>query len=273
MKDTQIATQLDTALSEFGNAALEEIKGEVKSKVNEQIQKVADKVQKKFVDKIGDDILRDASTKTLKKVASVDGLIGAFRSIQGNAGLLKETLGEAGRDIEKFLGGQMDRADLMVSLANRAEKYISDTFTKMVTAVAAAEFGPLATKIGEFGGYIAANLFREAVAPFINAAQRAKMAREKYFELHEIYENAIKQMQIQRENFERATAELFAHRKDLIDKCFAELDAAISVENVNKASRAFDTMSKEFTGGKGLKFQSQDEFDDFILNSNEELIL
>ena len=272
MKDTQIATQLDTALSEFGNAALAEIKGEVKAKVDEQIQNVADKVQKKFIDNIGDDILRNASTKTLKKVASVDGLIGAFRSIQGNAGLLKETLGEAGRDIEKFLGGQMDRADLMVSLANRAEKYISDTFTKMVT-VAAAEFGPLATKIGEFGGYIAANLFREAVAPFINAAQRAKMAREKYFALHEIYENAIKQMQLQREKFERATSELFAHRKDLIDKCFVELDAAISVDDVNKASRSFEGMSKEFTGGKGLKFKSQDEFDDFILNSDEELIL
>lgn len=188
----------------------------------------------------------------------MDGLIDAFKSIQGNAGLLKETLGE-----------QMDRADLMVSLANRAEKYIEDIFTKMTTAVA-AEFGSLAGEIGKMGGYIAASLFREAVAPFINAAQRAKMARQKYFELHEIYENAIKQMQIQRENFEWATAELFAHRKDLIDKCFVALDATVDVE---ESSKIFDGISKEFTGGKGLKFKSQDEFDDFILNSDEELIL
>lgn len=69
MKNNQIATQLDNVLSEYGNAALEEIKGEVKAKVDEQIQSVANKVQKKFIDNIGDDLLRDASTKTLKKVA------------------------------------------------------------------------------------------------------------------------------------------------------------------------------------------------------------
>ena len=272
MNDKQIATQLDNALSEFGNSVLDEMKGEVKTKVDEQIKNVAGKVQKKFIDKIGDEFLRDASTKTLGKLSSVDGLIGAFKSIQGNAGLLKETLGEAGRDIEKFIGGQMDRADLMVSLADRAEKYIEDTFTKMATYYA-AEFGPLASEIGKLGGYIAANLFREAVSPFVNAAKRAKIAREKYFELHEICEASIKQMRLQREQFEKATAELFANRKVLIDDCFKNLDAAISVENVNQASVALNTLAQEFNGGKGLKFKNQEEFDDFIENSDEDLIL
>lgn len=272
MKDNQLTTQLEDAVVQWGNAALEEVKGEVKVAVDRKIKSVADNVQKKFINKIGDEALRNASTKTLGKLSSVDGLIGAFKSIQGNAGLLKETLGEAGRDIEKFIGGQMDRADLMVSLANRAEKYIEDTFTKMATYYA-AEFGPLASEIGKLGGYIAANLFREAISPFINAAKRAKIAREKYFELHEICEEAIKQMRLQREQFEKATAELFAHRKDLIDNCFKNLDSAISIENVNQASVALDTLAQEFNGDKGLKFKNQKEFDDFIENSNEELVL
>ena len=179
--------------------------------------------------------------------------------------MLKETLGAAGRDIEKFLGGQMDRADLMVSLADKAENYIEDTFTKMAT-VYAAEFGPLAPEIGKLGGYIAANMFREFVSPFVNAAVEAKRARKEYEELHEIIEASIQQMRLQREQFEKATAELFARRQNLIDNSFQELDAA---GDVNQKSAALNKIAGEFNGGKGLTVKTLDEFEEFMNNDEE----
>ena len=63
--------------------------------------------------------------------------------MQGNSGLLHQTYGEIGRDIEKFIGGKMTRADLMESITDKAEKYISSPVEKMVTTLA-AEYGALA---------------------------------------------------------------------------------------------------------------------------------
>lgn len=261
------AKSIDDVVDEFGNKLADEVKDEVKQQVDKAIKSVATTVQEKFLDKIGDEFLRDASTKTLGKLASFDGILGAFNSIQGNAGLLKETLGEAGRDIEKFLGGEMDRAALMVSLADKAETYIEDTFTKMAT-VYAAEFEPLAPEIGKIGGYIAASIFRDVVSPFINAALEAKRARKEYEELHEIIEASIEQMRLQREQFEKATSELFARRQNLIDNSLNELDAAISVKDVNKSATALGTITEEF-GGK-QKFKTLEEFVDFMTNNDEE---
>ena len=264
------AKSVDDVVDNFGNKLADEVKSEVKQQVDKAIQSVANTVQKKFIEKIGDTTLRNASTQVLGKLSSFDGIVGAFNSIQGNAGLLKETLGAAGRDIEKFLGGEMDRADLMVSLADRAENYIEDTFTKMAT-VYAAEFGPLAPEIGKIGGYIAASLFREFVAPFVNAAVEAKRARKKYEELHEIIEASIQQMRFQREQFEKETAELFARRQNLIDNSLNDLDAAISVKDVNKSATALGTITEEF--GDKQKFSTLEEFEDFIINSDEELVI
>lgn len=263
MKDTQIATQLDTALSEFGNAALEEIKGEVKSKVNEQIQKVADKVQKKFVDKIGDKILRDASTKTLSKLSSFDGIVGAFKSAKGDSGLLHQTYGEMGRDIEKFIGGKMTRADLMESLADKAENYISKKVNQVVTTVALEIAGPFAPIIGEMAAEIVCEMFRDTVAPFINAARRAQMAREKYEKLHEIYEEAIRQMQIRRQKFIEQTAKLFGEQEELIEKSLTDLNDAFGVNDHEKVTAALGTIASGI-GGQELDIKSFDDFKDRI---------
>ena len=257
-------SNFDKVASEWGDAVIDEIKGDVKKQVDKGIQRIADKVQQDFISKIGNDTLRDATSATLGKLASVDGLIGAFKSVQGASGLIHQTFGEMGRDIEKFIGGEMTRADLMDSMAQRAESCISATFSKMATT-AAAEFGPLAPVIGEVAGYIAGKMFREAVAPFINAARKAQMAREKYERLHALYEESNAQMRLQRQQFERETAELFEHRQQLIDDCFEVLDGSISVETIseekaNKISAALDRLARNVSGGNGLQFQTKDEF-------------
>ena len=270
MSTSLIEKQFDMAVDQWTDEVVDDIKVQGKAMADKAIKSVSKKVQKEFLNKIEDKALREAASGTLKKISSVDDLINAFESVKDGSILFKDTLGEMGTDVSKFLKGEMDRVDLMESMANRADKYISDIVGKMATA-AAAEFGTLAPAIGEMAGYIASKMFREAVAPFLNAAIRAKYAKQRYEQLHGFYEEAIEQMQQQLELFEHETAELFNRRQDLIDDCIAKLDAAMTVNDVNKASEALNSLAKEF--GEELQFKNSDEFKDFILNSDEELVL
>ena len=240
------------------------MKGDVKKQVDKKIKSVAKNIQKKFVKNIEDQTLRKATSATVKKLASVDGLIDAFNSIKGNSGLLHKTFGEMGRDIEKFIGGQMDRADLMQSLADKAENYISDTVRKMATALA-SEFGILAPVIGDIAANISSEMFRNVVAPFLNAAKKAKIAREKYFELHEIYEEAIAQMELSRQQFIEKMKETFGQQEQLIEKSLNELEIAFGVNDSEKVTAALNNIASDI-GGQELEVKSYDDFKNKIKN-------
>lgn len=260
MTGNTLSRKLDSAIDEFQDMAIEELQNEGKQMADKAIQSVSERITNEFIEKIEDKELR------------ADELISAFKAIGGNSELLHQSVHEINQNIEKFVKGEISRVDLMVSMADTAEFYITDTIEKMAT-VSAVEYGSLAPAIGKMSGYVAGSLFKEAVGPFIRAAKKAQMARKKYEQLHGLYEQAIAQMQQQRKDFERETAELFQRRQDIINACFESLDAAISQKDVNKASAALDEIAKEFNGGKGLRFKKFDDFDDFISNSDDELIL
>ena len=258
------AKSVDDVVDNFGNKLADEVKGEVKQQVDKAIQSVANTVQQKFIEKIDDTTLRNASTQVLGKLSSFNGIMGAFNSIKGNSGLLKKNLGDMGRDIEKFISGQMDRADLMQSMADKAENYISDTVGKIATGLA-SEFGPLAPVIGELAANIAGEMFRNVVAPFLNAAKKAKMAREKYFALHELYEEAIAQMESRRQNFIEKMTEIFGQQEQLIEKSLDELEKALGVNNPEKVTAALNDIASGI-GGQELPVKSFDDFKNKIKN-------
>ena len=271
MARKSLSRNLDSMADEFRDEALETFENEGRQMADQAIQSVSERITKEFTDKIEDKELRAAFDGTMKKMDTAGELISAFKAVGGNSELLHKSVDEIQKNIGKFVDGDLTRADLMVSMADTAEVYITSTVEKMAT-LSAAEYGPLAPVIGQMAGYVAGSLFKEAVAPFINAAKRAQMARKKYEQLHGLYEAAIEQMQKQREEFERETEALFSRRQDIIDACFTNLDAAISQKNVDKASAALDEVAKEFSGGKGLKFKKLSEFDDFMTKGEEEFI-
>lgn len=262
--------QVDSAIEEWTDSAVTELKNQGKTMADKAIQAVSEEIQKKFLDNIEDEALKQAASGTLKKLSSVDGLIGAFNSIQGNSGLLHQTCGEIGRDIEKFIGGKMTRADLMESMAKQAEIYISDSVEKMATT-AAAEFGTMAPVIGKIAGHIAATLFREAVAPFLNAARRAQMAREKYEQLHGLYEEAIAQAKMQRQEFIEAVSEIFEQQEQLIAESLDKLDAALSLNNHKEATAALNNIAAGI-GGQELEVKSPGDLRDRI-KKREKLVM
>ena len=224
---------------------------------NDFLKSATQNIQKELVSRIENKSLKKLANKGLKKISNLDGVMD-----------LAQDAKEIGGYIEKFLDGEIDRADLMQNISDKAANSVSVAVEKVAT-VLAFETGAAAPVIGYIAGYVAGNLIREAVAPFINAARKAKWAKERYKKIHELSEQAVRQMQEQRFLFEQETAKLFNNRQKLIDESFFALDQAVKTKDANVASAALDKISREF--GNGNKLVTFEEFDDFIMNGKEEL--
>ena len=162
MTGNTLSRKLDSAIDEFQDMAIEELQNEGKQMADKAIQSVSERITNEFIEKIEDKELRAAVAGTMTKMDSADELISAFKAIGGNSELLHQSVHEINQNIEKFVKGEISRVDLMVSMADTAEFYITDTIEKMAT-VSAVEYGSLAPAIGKMSGYVAGSLFKEAL--------------------------------------------------------------------------------------------------------------
>ena len=271
MAGNYLEKRFDAAVEQWADQTADELKGQGKSMADRAIRSVADKAQERFIDKIGDKEFRAAATGTLDKMASVDGLMKAFDAKQ-SLGLFKSTCGEIGDDVEIFLKGGIDDIELFMRIVNKADDFISKTIEKMATKIAASECGPLAPAVGKFAGYVAGKLFREAVAPFMKSALGAKYAQMHYEQMHAFYEEAIDQMRSQREEFIRETSKWLIGQQQIINDGLDRLDSAMSINDVNKASDALNSLAQG-VGGQGLTFKSQSEFSEHIRKKKGKLVM
>ena len=224
---------------------------------NDFLKSATQNIQKELVSRIENKSLKKLANKGLKEISNLDGVLEFAQDAKAIGGY-----------IEKFLDGEINRADLMQNISDKAANSVSVAVEKVAT-VLAFETGTAAPIIGYIAGYVAGNLIREAVAPFVNAARKVKWAKERYEKIHELSEQAVRQMQEQRFLFEQETAKLFNNRQKLIDESIFALDQAVKTKNANVASAALDKISREF--GNGNKLVTFEEFDDFIMNGKEEL--
>lgn len=243
----------DVAFDTAANATVDFVKGQAEELGNKMLKSVSKTVEKEIVKQIEDKTLKGIAKKGLKKIGNIDGLM---------------NLKDVGSDFMQYLDGKIDGVDLVQRVTDKTADAVSTAVEKFVT-VLAAETGTAAPVIGYMAGYIAGNLIRGAVAPFLNAARNKKWAKERYEKVHAMSEAAIEQMQEQRRLFEEETAKLLGKRKEVIDNSFNALNQAIVANDVNAASNALNQISKEF--GKENKLSTFEEFDDFIMNGEGEL--
>ena len=246
---------LPTALEDIVTNTAEEVvidyvEEKAKQIGDDILKNVTKKASKEIVSRIEDKALKGIAKKGLKQLSSVDGFV------------------EVGKCIGKFLDGELDRAELMQTVTDKAADYVTMVAEKLATALA-VEAGPAAPIIGYLAGYVAGNFVRQAVAPFINAARKAKWAKERYEQVHALSKQSIKQMQEQRRLFEQETATLFSNRQKLIDESLEAIDDAIKAQDVNKASIALNRISQEF--GKTNKLSTFEEFDAFVMSGEGEI--
>ena len=271
-----MANVLENAVSrmvdDYVDEQLDIYKQQGKELADKAIKSVGKRVQKEFIDKIEDKAFKKAASSTLKKFSSVDNILGAFKSIKDDV----EMLQNASQDVQviagyfqDFLEGKIDRVQMMEMAVDKADEYISNLVGSIATKMA-VEFGPLAPEVGAFASEVASKMFREACLPVIQAAKRAKVARENYELLHGIYEEAIVQKQHQREIFINKMTAKFQANEKLINESLDELDRALSVNDVNKISSTLNNLAKDI-GGRELPIKSREAFDDIILNKKGKL--
>ena len=212
----------------------------------------------------------------LENISDVDITDIAIGSTTDNSLWLLDKSLEIASTFKDFINGKISRADCTEKLVTTASAFVGK-IVKGVTIVALGVgnfitlgFFPIPIEwVGHLAGAFASELFCAAFQPIVNHL-RKKETRETYEYLHGFYEASTNELRRQRELFEGVTAELFFHRKAVIDGCMKKLDEAFVVNDGDEISKVLSRIAQEF--GAELKFKNFEDFDAFML-SDEELVI
>ena len=84
-------------------------------------------------------------------------------------------------------------------------------------------------------------------------------------------EESKRLLRLQREAFERATEALFARRRTTIKNSFKTMDKALLTNDIESYNMALANIAGEF--GREAEIMTFGEFQDFMINSDEEFVL
>lgn len=178
--------------------------------------------------------------------------------------------------IKKYIKGEIPRSEFFESMINESSEIVSKIVQNFTSGtVYATSFligAPLPERvteaIGLLAGTIAGKIFCVAFQPCVSFARKKEMMT-RYNELHEFYQEMMIHLRRQREHFRQEVSFLFQQRQELAEMVFEMLEES---KDVDEISKALNNLAVNVSG-RGLRFGTYNEFEDFILNSNEELVL
>ena len=239
---------------------------------DQTIKAVSNKVKSKFSS--GD--VKNIDVADADNFSDKDILDVTENSITSNNVWLVEKVVNIGADIKNFVAGKIPKSAFIESMANNVSGFVSK-IVKGITIFTAGLMGtPFGISfewmdwLGTVAGAVASKVFCAVFDPLVKHFRKQEAKKEFEF-LHNFYEASIIEMQNQREIFEIATAKLFENRQNLIDSCLKKLDDSFNSKDADELSKSLEKIVESF-GGE-LKFKNLDEFDNFMLNSDDELIL
>ena len=172
---------------------------------------------------------------------------------------------EAGNTVYKFAKGEITGEETVQRLGKTGTSTASSIYTG---AAAGMVFGPGGAAIGSVAGYImASSVYQSCVAIF----KEAELAEEEAARVIAMYEEARDQLKKQRQEFERLMEERLEVRKEKFASCFAIIDSGLNSGDPSETAEGLAEFANVF--GKELKFETFEEFDEFMKNSDEQLTL
>lgn len=105
----------------------------------------------------------------------------------------------------------------------------------------------------------------------MQAFTEAEMSRKRYEAIHAFCEESIREMEIQRPEFESKVAQFLSDRQQVIDTSLDNFEAAMKNNDMTAVSSALNEIAMEF-GGE-LQFKNRAESDKFMLNDDSDFIL
>lgn len=172
---------------------------------------------------------------------------------------------DVGKSLKRWLDGEITGTEFLREVGQKGTGVIvSGVFATLGTAVA----GPIGTAIGSAVGYFATNLLYGSV---MQAFEEAELSRQRYEAIHAFCEESIREMEIQRQEFERNVAQFLSERQEVIDRSLNDFEASMQINDMTGVSAALNEIAMEF-GGE-LQFKNRDEFDKFMLDDDSDFIL
>lgn len=142
------------------------------------------------------------------------------------------------------------------------------TYSLYAGAAAGAVFGPVGAVVGSMAGYlVAASVYQSATAIF----KEARLAEAEAERVIALCEQACKAMAAERREFERLFAASFQERCAQFEACFTAIEAGLTANKPELATQSLGDFAALF--GKKLQFENFEEFDEFMMDSDQTLIL
>ncbi|MDZ8066095.1 MAG: hypothetical protein RMY64_10715 [Nostoc sp. DedQUE08] len=172
---------------------------------------------------------------------------------------------DVGASVYSFAKGEITTQELIERVGQTGT---CTTYSLYAGTAAGAIFGPVGAIVGSIAGYlIAASIYQSAATIF----KQAHLAEEEAEQVEAICEAACKVMAEQQAEFEHLFEANFQARCVEFDACFAAIDAGLTSNKPELTTLALANFAELF--GKKLQFENFQEFDDFMINSDQPLIL
>ena len=137
-----------------------------------------------------------------------------------------------------------------------------------VGAKAGAIFGPAGAVVGSIVGYMAMSWAYQTCLAIL---QRARLAEQEASRVIALCTEATRAMDEQREVFEERLEAWLTRREDAFQACLKRIDAALVDDNEDVAVEALARLAG--MTGRALKFKDFEEFDQFMIQSTDPLLI
>ena len=172
---------------------------------------------------------------------------------------------DIGASVYSFAKGEITSEELIVRIGQTGT---CTTYSLYVGAAGGAVLGPVGAVVGSMAGYlIAASIYQSATAVFKDA-RLAEAEAERIIAMCDIACQIMKQ---QRREFEHLFELNFKARCAEFDTCFAVMDTGLASSNHELVTQSLSDLAALFN--RKLQFETFEEFDSFMLDSNQALIL
>lgn len=247
----------DIVVNTGANAAVRYGKQQGEELAKDAIKELSERAEKEIKNKV----LRNAASSTLGKLANSDALM-------KTAGAMIDI----GKDFTRLLDGEISGTEFVISVAERGMDFVVEGVGKIAEGFGNALGGPVAGKvIGTAVKYFVSNLLNSSIGKLLQSAKEAELARKHYEAIHAFCEESIREMEIQRLEFERNVAQFLSNRQRVIDDSLNNFEIAVQQNDFNAMSAALNEIAREF-GGE-LQFKNFEELDKFMSNKNSVLVL
>jgi hypothetical protein len=205
-----------------------------------------------------------AGTSVLIKNVALDQGLGVLAKSNVTTALAVTAINTS-KSIIKFAKGEIGIEEMTIEIGQSGASSGAGLYFGIVGA---AVGGPVGAMVGSMTGYMVANISYQTVVEIFNTT---KLTEEQYERMRPIYENAIKELNKTRKEFETYMNIYFKESNELLLSSFDMVDNAINNNDLDQLSIGLINITSLF--GRELQFKNFNEFKEFMETKNSILEL